>query len=114
MSLDSEFAAEAALDRSAAEPFEVGTVQWLRRPGQGGRQDLAAGYWFVSPEEAPGPLEVVGEADETIHLLEGHVTIEIAGRPALDLRAGSSASVNKGVRASWTVHEPTVEFFVYS
>jgi uncharacterized cupin superfamily protein len=109
-----EFVTSAALEASAAEPFEVGTVQWVRRPGDGGRAELAAGYWFISPEQTPGAMEVTGHADETIHILQGRVTVEVPGGPSLDLRAGSSASINKGITALWTVHEPTIEFFVYS
>ena len=114
MSKGTSFVSHGSVDHAAAEPFEVGTVQWLRRHGEGGRADLAAGYWFVSPAQAPAPFEIVGAADETIHIIEGHVTIDIADGPSLDLRPGSSASLNKGTRMVWTVHEPTVEFFVYS
>lgn len=114
MSSGTDFVTQATMDRTAAEPFEVGTVQWIRRPGEGGRDELAAGYWFISPEQTPGPMEVTGHADETIHILEGHVTVEVQGGAVLELRSGSSASLNKGVTAMWTVHEPTVEFFVYS
>lgn len=112
--IEPDYVTSAQLDREAAEPFEVGTVQWIRRPGEGDRAELAAGYWFISPEQAPGAMEVTGHADETIHILEGHVTVEITGGATLDLRAGASASINRGVTALWTVHEPTIEFFVYS
>ena len=108
------FTIAGTLDRAAAEPFEVGTVQWIRRPGEGGRDDLSAGYWFISPDETPGPMEVTGHADETVHILEGRVRIEPRNADALEPRAGDSASINKGVTATWTVLEPTVEFFVYS
>ncbi len=108
------FAVHATVDRESAEPFEVGTVQWVRRPGEGSRDVLSAGYWFVAPEETPGPMVITGHADETIHILQGHVTVEVLDGPALDLRAGSSASLNRGTVATWTVHAPTVEFFVYS
>lgn len=111
---DASYASSATIDRGAAEPFEVGTVQWLRRPGDGGRSNISAGYWFITPEETAGPMTVTGHADETVHILEGHVTVAVEGGPTLDLRAGASASFNEGVVAVWTVHEPTVEFFVYS
>ncbi|HWU32024.1 MAG TPA: cupin domain-containing protein [Humibacter sp.] len=114
MSSVTDYVTRGVLDHTAAEPFEVGTVQWIRRPGEGDRDQLAAGYWFISPEQAPGPMEVTGHADETVHILEGRLTVEVQGGPTLELRAGSSASLNKGVTARWTVHEPTVEFFVYS
>ena len=110
----SNFTVAGRIDRSAGEPFEVGTVQWVRRPGDGGRQDLSAGFWFITPEETPGPMVVVGHADETVYVIEGRVRIEPEGGDAVELTAGGIASLNKGVPATWTVLEPTVEFFVYS
>lgn len=111
---NSDYINSGRLDRSAAERFEVGTVQWTRRPGEGERDTLSAGFWFISPDETPGPMEVVGHADETVYIVEGHVTIEPRGGDVIDLTAGSTASLNKGAPAVWTVLEPTIEFFVYS
>ncbi|KHK96689.1 hypothetical protein LK09_14050 [Microbacterium mangrovi] len=108
------FTVTGALDQTAVEPFEVGTVQWVRRPGEGERDDLSAGFWFISPEQTPGPMLVVGHADETVHIVEGRVRIEPEGQDAVELTSGSVASFNKGVPVTWTVLEPTVEFFVYS
>ena len=54
------------------------------------------------------------EADETIHIIEGHLRIEVEGGDAYDLTPGGAASFNKGARTRWTVLAPTVEFFVYS
>lgn len=108
------FTVTGSLDRSAEEPFEVGTVQWIRRPGDGDRPGLSAGFWFISPDQTPGPMLVVGHADETVHIIEGRVRIEPEGGDATELTAGSVASFNKGVPVTWTVLEPTVEFFVYS
>jgi len=51
--MSEQFTTAGSIDRSAAEPFEVGVVQWIRRPGDGGREDLASGYWFISPDETP-------------------------------------------------------------
>ncbi|MEV8273068.1 cupin domain-containing protein [Microbacterium sp. NPDC077184] len=108
------FVIHAAIDRAAAEPFEVGVVQWVRRPGDGERDALSCGYWFITPEETPGPMRVVGHADESVYIVEGRVRIEPEGQDAFELGAGDSASFNKDVPAVWTVLEPTVEFFVYS
>jgi uncharacterized cupin superfamily protein len=108
------FTVTGTFDQSKAEPFEVGTVQWIRRPGDGNRPDLSSGFWFITPEQTPGPMTVVGHADETVYLLEGHVRVEPEGGEAFDLTPGSVASFNKGDSASWTVLAPTVEFFVYS
>ena len=112
--MSEHFTISGSIDRRAAEPFEVGVVQWIRRPGDGGRQDLSAGYWFITPDETPGPMLVLGHADETVHIVEGRVRIEPEGEDAIELTAGGSASLNKGVPATWTVLEPTIEFFVYS
>lgn len=101
-------------DRTAAEPFDVGVVQWIRHPGDGDRPDMSAGFWFISPDETPGPMEVVGHADETVYIVEGKVRVQAAGSEAVELTAGSVASFNKGDAITWTVLEPTVEFFVYS
>lgn len=108
------YATSSTLTRETAEPFEVGTVQWVRRPGEGDRSELSAGYWFITPEQTPGPMDITAHADETIHIIEGHITVAVENGPTLELRAGSSASLNRGTRATWTVVEPTVEFFVYS
>jgi uncharacterized cupin superfamily protein len=113
MSTD-QFTVLGVKDRTVAEPFEVGTVQWVRRPGDGGRQELSSGFWFISPEQTPGPMEVEGHADETVYIVEGRVRVQPAGEDAVELTAGSVASFNKGVPVTWTVLEPTVEFFVYS
>ncbi|GAB3616730.1 hypothetical protein GCM10027416_12870 [Okibacterium endophyticum] len=114
MSEESNFAVSTRLDRSQLERFELGRVQWLRRFGDGGRDNIGAGYWVVSPDEAPEPFDLVGEADETIHIVEGRITIEVEGGVTHDLTPGMSASLNRGTATRWTIHEPVVEFFVYS
>lgn len=101
-------------DDSAHEPFELGTVQWIRRFGEGDREHLASGFWRVSPAEAPEPFDLVSEGDETILILEGAIRIEPADGEPFTLTPGHAASFNKGSRARWTILEPTVEHFVYS
>ena len=108
------FTVSGSIDEELAEPFEVGTVQWVRRPGDGHRDELSSGFWFITPGQDPEPMLVVGHADETIYIVEGHVRIDVEGQDAIELRAGGAASLNKGVPATWTVLAPTVEFFVYS
>ena len=108
------FTVSDALDRGKNEAFELGSVQWIRRFGDGERPALACGFWHVTPEEAPEPFDLLIEADETITILEGHLTIDVEGGQSYDLTPGGAASFNKGAKTRWSVHEPTVEFFVYS
>jgi uncharacterized cupin superfamily protein len=101
-------------DATAVEPFELGTVQWLRRPGDNGNEALAAGLWHVSPDEAPEPFDLPIEQNETIYIVSGHLRIEVKDGPTHDLTAGSMASLSAGAMTRWSILEPTVEFFVYS
>ncbi|MCG2620783.1 cupin domain-containing protein [Arthrobacter sp. I2-34] len=101
-------------DAAASEPFEVGQVQWLRRPGDGGNDALAAGIWSVTPQDAPETFDLPIEEDETVYIVSGHLHIEVIGGDSFDLTAGSMASFSKGAKTRWTVMEPTIEFFVYS
>lgn len=101
-------------DDTAFEPFELGTVQWLRRPGDNGNEKLSSGIWKVTPEEAPEPFDLPIHQDETIYIASGHLRIEVKDGDAFDLTAGSMASLSEGAMTRWTVLEPTIEFFVYS
>ena len=109
-----EFTVHDAHDPQKYEPFALGQVQWVRRSGDGHRPALSAGFWHVTTEEAPEPFDLLIEADETIHIIEGHLHIEVEGGEDFDLKAGSAASFNKGAQTRWTVVEDTTEFFVYS
>ena len=102
------------LDEAKFEPFESGVVQWLRRPGDSGNENLSAGIWKVTPEDQPDPVDVPVTRDETIYIVSGHLHVELEDGELLDLSAGSMASLSKGSKTRWTVLEPTVEFFVYS
>ncbi|GAA1125157.1 hypothetical protein GCM10009670_15800 [Citricoccus alkalitolerans] len=101
-------------DATAFEPFDLGNVQWLRRPGDNGNEALSAGIWQVSPEEASDPFDLPIEQDETIYIVSGHIRIEVTDGPTHDLTAGSMASLSRGAMTRWTILEPTVEFFVYT
>ena len=87
---EATFAISGSMDPSAAGPFEVGT------------------------EQTPVPMVVVGHADETVHILEGRVRIEPEVGQTVELTPGSVASFNRGTSVTWTVLEPTIQFFVYS
>ena len=101
-------------DATKFEPFVLGSVQWLRRPGDNGNDTLSGGIWQVTPEEAPEPFDLPIDQDETIYIVSGHLRIEVKGGDTFDLTAGSMASLSQGAMTRWTVLEPTVEFFVYS
>jgi uncharacterized cupin superfamily protein len=104
----------AQRNTSAFEPFALGSVQWLRRPGDNGNAKLSAGIWQVTPEEAPEPFDLPIEEDETIYIVSGALRIEVTDGETHELTAGSMASLSKGAMTRWTVLEPTIEFFVYS
>lgn len=114
MSAESTFSIGGTFDASQYEPFELGQVQWIRRPGEGDREGLSCGFWHVTPEEAPEPFDLPFHADETVHILEGHIRVEVVGGLTHELVPGAVVSFNKGIMTRWTVLEPTTEFFVYS
>jgi uncharacterized cupin superfamily protein len=114
MTSPTQSAFTARLDPSLREPFEVGEVQWLRRPGDGDRPGLMAGFWTVTPEEMPPATPHEFPFDETIYVVEGAMRIEIEGGETLELAEGDTASFNKGAKVAWTIHRPVTEFFVYS
>jgi uncharacterized cupin superfamily protein len=93
------------------EPYEAGRVVWLRRDEQAGRT-LWAGIWEVGPDDlTPGSLHESAH-DETFHILEGRIRLEIDGE-VNEFGAGSIVSLRKGTKARWTILELTREFFVY-
>lgn len=93
------------------EPYDAGRVFWLRRDEQAGRT-LWAGIWEVGPDDlAPGSLHE-SEHDETFHILEGRIRLEIGG-VTHEFESGAIVSLRKGTQARWTILEPTREFFVY-
>jgi hypothetical protein len=49
---------------------------------------------------------------ETIHVLQGEVTIEIAGGPTLMLKPGDLASLPAGVETIWHITPPFTELWV--
>jgi len=93
----------------------VRTEEWEPDPEVPGSQmhELvhADGVWagltrFTAVE---GPTPWTPSQRETIHVLEGEVTIEIAGGPALTLKPGDLASLPAGLETIWhiTRHSPS-------
>jgi uncharacterized cupin superfamily protein len=104
----------STIDAQDYEPFlvegeQVGNVHWLRTQS-GGEGALFTGLWTCEPREIP----YVFPGDETMHVLEGAVHIELEGGEAVDLKPGDIASFTKGQSAHWTISEPFKKFFVIS
>jgi uncharacterized cupin superfamily protein len=104
-------------DADVWEPMElggavVGEVHWLR--AEEGSRSYYAGFWRVTGEP-PSAFDYAFEQNETIHVLEGEVTIELDGGPRLALRPGDAASFAPGGRSTWqVVRTPFKELFVLS
>lgn len=101
-------------DAKLSEPFAAGRIQWLRRYGDDGRPELAAGYWFVTPDDMPEPMTFELPCDETLCVIEGAIRFEVAGGDVHDLSEGDALSLNKGATLTVTILRPLVEFFVYT
>lgn len=106
------------VDSSDFEPFTLpdddvlegqpnARVHWLRPEGHGSQ---IAGVYRCEP----AVFRYAWEADETIHVLEGSLRIEVDGGASLDLSVGDIASFSAGDRGVWRVLEPFCELFVLS
>jgi hypothetical protein len=96
------------------EPFmvegeHIGDVHWLRTES-GGDGQLFTGVWRCEPRTIP----YVFPGDETFHVLEGEVRIDLEDGGSVDLRPGDIASFAKGQHATWTISKPFKKFFVVS
>jgi uncharacterized cupin superfamily protein len=96
------------------EPFEqeslaLGDVHWLRI-GSAGDGVLYSGLW----RHGPADFQYVFPGDETIHVLEGEVAIDVEGCESLVLRPGDIASFAKGQSSTWHITQPFKKFFVIS
>ena len=103
------------VETSGYEPFELdgkpfGTVRWLRTES-GGEGMLLAGFWKY---DVVADLPYFFSGDETVHVLEGEVTVDIEGGDAVTLRPGDVASFTKGQTATWRIKRPFKKFFVVS
>ena len=90
----------------------VGEVHVLR--SDDGERPYAAGLWRVLGQ-LPSPFAYDFEQNETIHVLEGTVVIEVEDGPVLELSGGDIASFAAGSRAVWRItRTPFKELFVLS
>jgi uncharacterized cupin superfamily protein len=84
-------------------------VHWLRTEGSTDAA-LMSGIFTAQPSR----FNYAFETDETIHLIEGRVTITLDSGEAVTVTAGDIVSFPRGARAVWDVQEPLREFFVLS
>ena len=90
----------------------VGEVHSLR--SDDGESPYETGLWRVLGD-LPEPFAYDFEQNETIHVLEGCVTIDVAGGPLLELGEGDIASFAADSRAIWQISRtPFKELFVLS
>ncbi|MSR60135.1 MAG: DUF861 domain-containing protein [Planctomycetaceae bacterium] len=92
---------------SAGVPF--GEVHWLRTES-GGEGRLFAGLW----KHDCATFDYVFPGDETFHVLEGSISITIAGGETVELGPGDIVSFAKGQASTWTIRSPFKKFFVIS
>jgi len=89
----------ADADRDRSEPHEL-----VRADG------VWAGLTRFTAVEGPTPW--TPSQRETMHVLEGEVTIEIVGGPALTLKPGDLASLPAGLATIWHITPPFTELWV--
>lgn len=80
-------------------------VHWVRPEGHGSQ---LVGIFRCEP----AAIRYLWEADETIHVLEGKVRIELEGGGSLELGVGDVGSFTAGDRGVWQILEPFCELFV--
>lgn len=108
---------QTRVDADGWEPMElsgeiVGEVHSLR--SDGGERPYEAGLWRVLGA-LPAPFAYDFEQNETIHVLEGAVVIDVEGGPVMELEQGDIASFAAGSRAVWRIaRTPFKELFVLS
>jgi uncharacterized cupin superfamily protein len=60
----------------------------------------------------PVTIHYTFKGDETIHVLDGEVSITVNGERTVELGPGDVASFAKGARSTWVVRSTLREFFV--
>lgn len=109
---------KSSIDGSDFEPYEIpeqdvlegepnARIHWIRREGTGTQ---AVGIYRGDPAS----FRYSWETDETIHVLEGTVRIELDGGDAVELGVGDVASFTAGASGIWHILEPFCELFVLS
>lgn len=103
---------KSAVTSDNYEPFMVGDkqageVHWLTQVGSNG-EPAFSGLWRCEPMtfdyEFPG--------DETFHILQGELHIELADGGSVDVKEGDIISFHKGTKSTWTIKSSFKKFFV--
>lgn len=93
------------------EGVQVGEARWLRTEGSHGNPHEAC-LWRT---DAPARYDYLFTGDESFHVLEGSVSIELVDSgERVELKAGNIASFGGGTRSVWTFTEPFKKFTVIS
>jgi uncharacterized cupin superfamily protein len=103
------------VDGGDYEPFvvegaQVGEIRWLRASDHQGPPDaLEVGVW----RSDPATYDYFFATDETFHVVEGAVTIELPDTgESLELHAGDIAYFREGIRSVWTITAPFEKFVI--
>lgn len=113
------YAVTRAEDGDSWEPFinaqgeQAGEVIWLRDTMVGDRP-LRVGIWRVLPGQLPTEVPRLFPGHETIHVLEGAVTIAVVGDEPRYLTTGDMAHYAEGIHSTWTFTMPFKKLFVIS
>jgi uncharacterized cupin superfamily protein len=70
--------------------------------------------WAAIVTIEPVTIHYIFKGHETIHVLEGEVSITVEGETTLDLGPGDVASFTKGTSSVWVVKSRLRELFVLS
>ncbi|MFL5869488.1 MAG: cupin domain-containing protein [Solirubrobacterales bacterium] len=106
-----------AIDRVDAEGYEpfivdgeqVGEIRWLRTTQDQASTALEVGLW----RSDPATYDYLFVVDETFHVIEGAVTIELPETDErLELKAGDIAFFQAGTPSVWTITKPFKKFVI--
>jgi uncharacterized cupin superfamily protein len=110
-------AAHHVIDRVDAEGYEpfmvegtqVGEIRWLRPDEGSSPSALEVGLW----RSDPATYDYLFATDETFHVVEGAVTIELPDRSErLELRVGDIAYFSAGTHSVWRITKPFKKFVI--
>lgn len=104
-------AGDIAYEAMFIDGTQVGEEHVLQSEGSHGNEHQAC-LWRT---DAPARYDYFFTGDESFYVLEGSVSIEVAGAAErIELKAGDIASFPKGTRSIWTFTEPFKKFTVIS